>query len=68
MYYRTDDPVADADRYFSEREERWLQSLPICSECGEPIQTEECYEINDELICPDCLEFNHRKRVEDYID
>ena len=65
--YRTDDPVADADRYFSEREERWLQRLPKCSECGEPIQTEECYEINDELICPDCLEFNHRKRVEDYI-
>lgn len=46
-------------------EQEWLDSLPVCDECGEPIQTEECYEINGEVICPECLRNNHRKRVED---
>ena len=49
-------------------QERMLAKLPICSECGEPIQSDECYEINDELVCPQCLEENHRKWVDDYIE
>lgn len=49
-------------------QQRQLARLPECSECGEPIQTDECYEINGELICPDCLEENHRKLVDDYCD
>lgn len=48
--------------------ERRLDRLPRCSECGEPIQDEHCYEVNDELICPDCMESNHRKWVEDVVD
>lgn len=49
-------------------QERKLQKLPICSECDERIQSEHCYEINDELICPDCMEKNHRKWVDDYCE
>lgn len=49
-------------------QERWLAKLPICSECGEPIQDEDCYEINGELICPDCLKENHRKFTDDYMN
>ena len=49
-------------------QERKLQMLPKCSECDEHIQTDECYEINDELVCPDCLKQNHRKWVEDYCE
>ena len=49
------------------QQEEALKKLPECYECGEPIQTEECYEINGELICPGCLEENHRKRTEDYV-
>lgn len=67
MYIRTDDPVKDYDRY-AEEQDKQLQKLPRCSECDNPIQTEECYEINDELICPECLQDNHRKWVEDYIE
>ena len=67
MMYFTDDPVADYNRY-SEEQDKQLQKLPRCSECDNPIQTEECYEINDELICPECLQDNHRKWVEDYIE
>ena len=63
----TDDPVRDAERYEAEQEES-LKRLPVCCECGEPIQTDECYEFNDELICPDCLRDNHKKWTEDYME
>ena len=66
MFY-TDDPLNDFANWDAEQQRR-LDKLPKCSECGEPIQTEECYEINDELICPDCMETNHRKWVEDYVE
>ncbi len=66
MYF-TDDPVRDAERYMADQE-RELQKLPRCCECDEPIQTEECYEINDELICPECLQKNHRKWTEDFCE
>lgn len=45
-----------------------LEKLPRCSECDEPIQTDKCYEVNGELICPDCMEQNHRKWTDDYCD
>lgn len=41
----------------------WLQRLPKCSECGEAIQDEYAYYINDEWICEDCLKDNYRKEV-----
>lgn len=48
--------------------EKRLARLPRCSECDHPIQDETCIEFNGELICEDCLENNHRKRVEDYVE
>lgn len=45
-----------------------LDKLPCCCECDEPIQSETCYEINGELICEECLENNHKKWVEDYVE
>lgn len=63
----TDDPVRDAERHEAEKE-RQLQRLPVCCECDQPIQTDECYEMNGELLCPDCLKDNHRKWVEDYVE
>lgn len=67
MWERTDDPVADAYAYDMEHQ-RWLDSLPKCAYCGEPIETDECYLINDELICPDCLVLEHEKKTEDYVE
>lgn len=49
-------------------QQKKLDRLPRCSECDEPIQSETCYEINGELICEDCLENNHKKWVEDFIE
>lgn len=54
------------ERYDAEQE-RQLQKLPVCSECDHPIQSEHCFEINDELVCPECMERNHRKWVEDCV-
>ena len=49
-------------------QQRQLARLPECSECGEHIQSDKCYEINDELICPKCMEENHGKWVDDCCD
>lgn len=63
MVLRTEDPVADFLRH-DEEQNRWLESLPECADCGEPIQDEHCYEINDEYICPRCMEDLHRRDCE----
>ena len=47
--------------------DQMLARRPVCSICGENIQDEIAYNINDELICPDCLEKNFQIFVEDYI-
>lgn len=67
MLSYTDDPVADFERYDAEQQAK-LNRLPKCCECEEHIQFAACYEINGELICPQCLVDNHRKNTEDYVD
>lgn len=49
-------------------QERALAKLPECSECGEKITDDECYEFNDKLICPDCLNNYHKRQTDDFID
>lgn len=49
------------------QQDRELEQLPICYECDEHIQTDECYEFNGELICPGCLKQYHRKSTDNYI-
>lgn len=66
MFY-SDDPVADFLRHDAECD-REMDRLPRCSYCNEPIQEDFCYEINDELICEDCLVSNHRRTVDDYCE
>lgn len=34
----------------------WLNGLPRCSICGQPIQDEYYYEMGDELICESCMD------------
>lgn len=67
MSYPTDDPIADFYRYDHEQQKR-LKELPVCCYCNNPIEDDFCYEINGELICTDCLEANHKKCTEDYIE
>lgn len=49
-------------------QERQLHKLPVCSYCGEHIQDDFLYLINDEIICMDCLNDHFRKDIEDYIE
>ena len=41
-----------------------IEQLPVCGYCDEPVQAGHYYEINDEVICPDCLDSYFRKEVE----
>ena len=66
-WIRRADPLDDYAAYDAHVSAE-LDKLPRCSECDEPIQTDECYEINDELICPECLKENHRKWTENYCE
>ena len=67
MSYYSDNPGLDFDRWNADQEAE-LARLPRCSECEQPIQDEDCFEFNGELICPRCLEENHKKRTDDYIE
>lgn len=60
----TDDPVADFSRHDAEQEAE-LELLPICSECGERIQDEHCFVINDMPIHESCMKENYRVSVTD---
>ena len=44
------------------------KELPVCSECGESIQDDYYFFINDEILCEECLITNYRKSVDDYIE
>lgn len=55
------------DMYDSEQQ-KMLDRLPRCSECGHPIQDDFCFEVNDEPVCDECMYNNHRKSVDDFIE
>lgn len=63
----TDDPLLDFWRHDREQAKR-LERLPVCIDCGEPIQADHYYQICDEIICPECMESSYRKETEDYIE
>lgn len=64
---RTDDPIADFLRWDEEQNQQ-LERLPVCADCGERIQDEHLYLINDEVICHDCLVRYYRKSTDDYTE
>lgn len=48
------------------KQEAWLETLPVCSECGEPIQDEKLIDIDGELYHVACFMSNFLKWAEDY--
>ena len=64
MMHYSDDPIRDAELTQLDQE-RWLESLPVCDECGEHIQSEDLYELDGLLFCESCMEW-HRHSTEDY--
>ncbi len=54
MFY-SDDPILDYERH-CKAQENALARLPECSRCGEYIQDEYAYYINDEWVCEECID------------
>lgn len=46
--------------------ERRQELLPRCERCGEPLDT-YLFEIDDEVLCEDCVAAKFRRNVEDYL-
>lgn len=59
MGYYTDDPVRDAERY-AEAMDRDMESLPVCSICDNTVRDGYYYNINDKVVCSDCLAHHYR--------
>lgn len=61
----TDDPVADAEDYYSAMEEEWEEmkaSAPLCDDCNRSLAwygDEFCFQFDDYYICDSCM----RKRM-----
>ena len=64
VFTRTDDPIADAEQYNAEQE-RKLEKLPKCAECGHPIQQDDAVCIKGKFYCDTCLD-DLRESVGDY--
>lgn len=41
--------------------QRWVNSRPICEECGDHITSDFYWEIDDKVYCEDCAEELFRK-------
>lgn len=66
MSYYSADLMRDIDKYLADKEELY-RGLPRCAECEEPIQDDCLYEFNGKLICPYCLDLNHRRYTDEFI-
>ena len=58
--YRTNDPIADFNRWDAEMNSR-LEQRPVCADCDEHIQDEFAYYINGEWICMRCMSAYERE-------
>lgn len=45
-----------------------MELLPYCDECGKRIEDEFLYDLDGCLVCEECLEQNHRKHTEDFME
>lgn len=46
----------DAYDAYEREQERWLAKRPKCEWCGEPIQDDYAYRIDDDLVCTHCVD------------
>ena len=59
----SDNPLADFNAWDMEQT-RQLARLPVCADCGEPIQQEDAIFINGDWLCDDCLD-SYRRPITD---
>lgn len=49
-------------------QQKRLAKLPVCCMCGEPIQDEYYFEIEDEIYCEKCLREYCRRETDEYAE
>lgn len=47
-------------------QQKRLAKLPVCCMCGEPIQDEYYFEIEDSIYCEECLREYCRRETDEY--
>lgn len=62
------DRVTEELNAYLKAEEEYLEKLPKCTCCGEPIQDDFLYYINGETLCEDCMNNNYRDVTENFMD
>lgn len=71
LFGKMEETMSDFDVYMADQRDRdeakWLESRPVCSVCGEHIQEDECYKVDGELICKDCMD-DMRVQTEYYVE
>lgn len=55
MFFYSDDPVRDAERYWDYMDKQVILNCPVCEVCGEPIEDEYSYNFDEDWVHEDCL-------------
>lgn len=63
----TDDPVSDFYRYDALMADREAK-LPHCEKCGEPIDDDVYFEIDNEILCEKCMHDRYARSTEDWLN
>ena len=66
-YFRSGDPLDDFDR-LDRAQAEWEAKLPQCERCGKHIQDEIYFDINNEILCENCMTDEYGKSTQDWLD
>ena len=50
------------------QQESLLDKLPECESCGKLIQDDYYFEIDNEILCEECMNQRYRKNTEDFVN
>ena len=50
------------------QQEALLDKLPECESCGKLIQDDYYFEIDNEILCEECMNQRYRKNTEDFVN
>ena len=67
MMFYSDDPGRDFDRWDMEQERRRAR-LPVCECCQKTINDDDYYDINNELLCEECVKDKYRRYTADLLE
>lgn len=66
-YFRHGDPLDDFDRLDKEQA-RAEARLPVCEKCGNRIHDDYYFEIDNEILCEECMRDRYQKSTDDFAE